>query len=70
MPTNYEVVTVDGERSFPVKSVLRIPKNWTPTPVCSLQVAPPGGIANVPAAIKATPVSPDDPQRQSDRAGE
>lgn len=52
MPTNYEVVTVDGEEFFQWKSVLRIPKNWTPDSGVFIAVAPPGGIANVPAAIK------------------
>ena len=52
MPANYEVVTVDGEEFYQWKAVLRIPKNWSPDSGVFIAVAPPGGIANIPAAIK------------------
>ncbi len=52
MPTNYEVVTVDDEEFYQWKAVLRIPKNWSPDSGVFIAVAPPGGIANIPAAIK------------------
>lgn len=52
MPTNSEVVTVDGEEYYQWKAVLRVPKNWTPESGVFIAVAPPGGIANIPAAIK------------------
>lgn len=47
-----EVVTVDGEDFYQWKVVLRIPKNWTPESGVFIAVAPPGGIANFPAAIQ------------------
>lgn len=47
-----EVVTVDGEEFYQWKVVLRIPKNWTPESGVFIAVAPPGGIANFPAAIQ------------------
>ena len=47
-----EVVTVDGEEFWQWKTVLRIPKNWTPESGVFIAVAPPGGIANFPAAAK------------------
>lgn len=47
-----EVVTVDGEEFYQWKVVLRVPKNWTPESGVFIAVAPPGGIANFPAAIQ------------------
>lgn len=47
-----EVVVVDGEEFYQWKVVLRIPKNWTPESGVFIAVAPPGGIANFPAAIQ------------------
>lgn len=47
-----EVVTIDGEEFWQWKTVLRIPKNWTPESGVFIAVAPPGGIANFPAAAK------------------
>lgn len=47
-----EVVTVDGEEYWQWKTVLRVPKNWTPESGVFIAVAPPGGIANFPAAAK------------------
>lgn len=47
-----EVVTVDGEEFWQWKTVLRVPKNWTPESGVFIAVAPPGGIANFPAAAK------------------
>lgn len=47
-----EVVTVDGEQYYQWRTVLRIPKNWTPESGVFIAVAPPGGIANFPAAIQ------------------
>lgn len=47
-----EVVTVDGEEYWQWKTVLRIPRNWTPESGVFIAVAPPGGIANFPAAAK------------------
>ena len=47
-----EVVTVDGEEFYQWKTVLRIPKNWTPESGVFIAVAPPGGIANFPAAVQ------------------
>lgn len=53
MPTtNSEIVTVDGEEYYQWKAVLRVPKNWTPESGVFIAVAPMGGIANIPAAIK------------------
>lgn len=50
-----EVVTIDNEEFFQWKTVLRIPKNWTPESGVFIAVAPPGGIANFPAAAKGDP---------------
>lgn len=50
--TEPEVVTVDGEEFYQWKTVLRVPKNWTPESGVFIAVAPPGGIANFPAAIQ------------------
>lgn len=50
-----EVVVVDGEEFYQWKVVLRIPKNWTPESGVFIAVAPPGGIANFPAAIQGAP---------------
>ena len=47
-----EVVSVDGEEFYQWRVVLRIPKNWTPESGVFIAVAPPGGIANFPAAVK------------------
>lgn len=47
-----EVVTLDGEEFWQWRVVLRIPKNWTPESGVFIAVAPPGGIANFPAAIQ------------------
>lgn len=47
-----EVVTIDGAEFYQWKVVLRIPKNWTPESGVFIAVAPPGGIANFPAAIQ------------------
>jgi hypothetical protein len=47
-----EVVTIDNEEFYQWKVVLRIPKNWTPESGVFIAVAPPGGIANFPAAIQ------------------
>lgn len=50
--TEPEVVTVDGEEFYQWKVALRVPKNWTPESGVIIAVAPPGGIANFPAAIQ------------------
>jgi hypothetical protein len=50
--TEPEVVSVDGEEFYQWKVVLRVPKNWTPESGVFIAVAPPGGIANFPAAIQ------------------
>ncbi|MGQ9348955.1 hypothetical protein [Mycolicibacterium gilvum] len=50
-----EVVTLDGEDYYQWRTVLRIPKNWTPESGVFIAVAPPGGIANFPAAIEGAP---------------
>jgi len=47
-----EVVTIDNEEFWQWKTVLRVPKNWTPESGIFVAVAPPGGIANFPAAAK------------------
>lgn len=47
-----EVVVIDNEEFYQWKVVLRIPKNWTPESGVFIAVAPPGGIANFPAAIQ------------------
>jgi hypothetical protein len=47
-----EVVTIDNEQYYQWRTVLRIPKNWTPESGVFIAVAPPGGIANFPAAIQ------------------
>ncbi len=47
-----EVVSIDNEDFYQWKTVLRIPKNWTPESGVFIAVAPPGGIGNFPAAIK------------------
>jgi hypothetical protein len=47
-----EVVTIDNEEFYQWRVVLRIPKNWTPESGVFIAVAPPGGIANFPAAIQ------------------
>ena len=47
-----ETVLIDGEEYYQVKAVLRVPKNWTPESGVLIAVAPPGGIANFPYAIK------------------
>ncbi len=47
-----EVVTIDNEEYYQWKTVLRIPKNWTPESGVFIAVAPPGGIANFPAAVQ------------------
>jgi hypothetical protein len=53
-----EVVSVDGEEFYQWKVVLRIPKNWTPESGVFIAVAPPGGIANFPAAVQGEPGLP------------
>lgn len=73
-----EVVTIDNEDFYQWKVVLRIPKNWTPESGVFIAVAPPGGIANFPAAIQGSPglpltirnstvvpLAPDDPTEDS-----
>lgn len=55
MTAQPETVTVDGEEFYQWKVVLRIPKNWTPESGVFIAVAPPGGIANFPAAIQGDP---------------
>jgi len=50
--TEPEVVTIDNEEFYQWKVALRIPKNWTPESGVFIAVAPPGGIANFPAAIQ------------------
>lgn len=47
-----EVVAIDGEEFYQWRTVLRVPKNWTPESGVFIAVAPPGGIANFPAAIQ------------------
>lgn len=47
-----EIVTIDGQEFWQWKTVLRIPRNWTPESGVFIAVAPPGGIANFPAAAK------------------
>jgi hypothetical protein len=56
--TEPEVVVVDGEEFYQWKTVLRVPKNWTPESGVFIAVAPPGGIANFPAAIQGKPGLP------------
>lgn len=56
--TQPEVVTVDGEEFYQWKTVLRVPKNWTPESGVFIAVAPPGGIANFPAAVQGDPGLP------------
>jgi hypothetical protein len=51
-PSVPETVTVDGEEYYQWKAVLRVPKNWTPESGVFIAVAPPGGVANFPAAIQ------------------
>lgn len=55
MTAQPETVVVDGEEFYQWKVVLRIPKNWTPESGVFIAVAPPGGIANFPAAIQGAP---------------
>lgn len=50
--TQPEEVTIDDEEFYQWKAVLRIPKNWTPESGVFIAVAPPGGIANFPAAVR------------------
>lgn len=47
-----EVVKIDDEEFYQWRVVLRIPKNWTPESGVFIAVAPPGGIANFPAAVQ------------------
>lgn len=47
-----EVVTIDDQEFWQWRVVLRIPRNWTPESGVFIAVAPPGGIANFPAAAK------------------
>ena len=47
-----EIVNVDGEDYYNWKTVLRVPRNWTPESGVFIAVAPPGGIANFPAMVK------------------
>lgn len=58
MTVTPEVVTIDGEEFWQWKAVLRIPKNWTPESGVFIAVAPPGGIANFPAAVQGDPGLP------------
>jgi hypothetical protein len=50
-----EVVTIDAEEFYQWRVVLRVPKNWTPESGVFIAVAPPGGIANFPAAVQGEP---------------
>lgn len=45
-------MTISGEEFYQWRTVLRVPKNWTPESGVFIAVAPPGGIANFPAAVK------------------
>jgi hypothetical protein len=78
LATQPEIVTVDSEEYYQWKVVLRVPKNWTPESGVFIAVAPPGGIANFPAAIQGevgfsptfrnvdlTELEPDDPTEAS-----
>jgi hypothetical protein len=47
-----EVITIDGQEYYNWKTVLRVPRNWTPESGVFIAVAPPGGIANFPAMVK------------------
>ena len=49
---------IDNEEFYQWKTVLRVPKNWTPESGVFIAVAPPGGIANFPAAIQGEPGFP------------
>lgn len=73
-----EKITIDGEEYYQVRAVLRVPVNWTPESGVLIAVAPPGGIANFPYAIKGdngfsptfrnvnlTELEPDDPTEAS-----
>lgn len=51
-------MSIDGEDFYQWKTVLRIPKNWTPESGVFIAVAPPGGIANFPAAVQGDPGLP------------
>lgn len=56
--TTPETVVIDSEEYYQWKTVLRVPKNWTPESGVFIAVAPPGGIANFPAAIQGAPGRP------------
>lgn len=47
-----EVVTIDDQEFWQWKAVVRVPKNWTPESGCFIAIAPPGGIANIPALVQ------------------